>query len=61
MPSRRIVLIGHRIGSGGSKEPNGSVVVKGEGNHLAEFLDLIATVAVDADEFFSCHFVYPLS
>ena len=61
MPSRRIVLIGHRIGGGRSEEPNGSVVVKGESNHLAEFFDLIATVAVDADELFSYHFVYPLS
>ena len=61
MPSRRIIFIGHRIRSGGSEEPNGSVVVEGESNHLAEFLDLRATVAVDADEFFSCHFVYPLS
>lgn len=58
VPNRRVVLVNRTIGI---EEPSGSVVVEGDNDHLAEFLDLIATVAVDADEFFFCHFVALLS
>lgn len=58
VPNWGVALVNRTISI---KEPSGSVVVEGDNDHLAEFLDLIATIAVDADEFFSCHFVALLS
>ena len=58
VPNRRVVLVNRAISV---KEPSGSVVVEGDDDHLAKFLDPIATGFLDADEFFSCHFVALLS
>lgn len=58
MPDRRVAFINRAISV---KEPSGSVVIEGDDDHLAEFFDLIAAVAVDADEFVFCHFVALLS
>jgi hypothetical protein len=58
VPNRGVVFINRAVSV---KEPSGSVVIKGDDDHLAEFLDLIATGFLDADEFFSCHFVALLS
>ena len=58
VPNRRVVLVNRAISV---KEPSGSVVVEGDDDHFAEFLDLIATGFLDADELFSCHFVALLS
>ena len=52
MPSRRIVGVFRSIRE---KKPHGVVVVHGEENDVAEFLDLIAAFPLDADEFFFCH------
>lgn len=46
-PEGRIVLIWGAIGF---EKPIGSVVVKGENDHLAEVFDLVASSGLDADE-----------
>ena len=58
MPDRRVVFINRAISI---EKPSGSIVVEGDDDHLAKLLDLIAMVAVDADKFFSCHFIALLS
>lgn len=58
VPNRGVTFVNRTIGV---KEPSGSVVIERDDDHLAEFLDLIATGFLDADELFSCHFVALLS